>query len=115
MTKEQALEFEQEFLNGDYVDHKQFSKFKGKGEFWYFNLAKKYNLKYIKNNKLPKQINKQNGTQSYQREYQREYRTKNKEKLANYKKEWKHKNRFKVKIDKRLYKMKLKFRERMGE
>lgn len=110
MTKEQALEFEQEFLNGDYVDHKQFSKFKGKGEFWYLNLAKKYNLK-LKNNKFSKQINKHNNTQSYQCNY----RTKNKEKLANYKKEWKHKNRFKVKIHNRLYYMKLKFRERMGE
>lgn len=56
MTKEQALEFEQEFLNGDYVDHVDYSLAKSKGKFWYANLAKKYNLKLKKNTVVEEEI-----------------------------------------------------------
>lgn len=48
MTKEQALKLEQEFLKGKYVDHIDYSLANSKGKYWYLNLAKKYNLKYIK-------------------------------------------------------------------
>lgn len=45
MTKEEALKIEIEFLKSGCYDHVEFSKLKGKGEFWYLNLGKKYNLR----------------------------------------------------------------------
>lgn len=83
MTKEEALLIEQEFLYEFVGHHKQFSKFKEKGEYWYSNLAKKYNLKLENNNSFAKlyERKKRQSNPKYQIEYNKKYYAKNKKKI----------------------------------
>lgn len=114
MTYEEALLIEKEFLNDFIGNHMEFSKFKGKANFWYLNLAKKHKLKSVNKTTLKIDDNYNEINEKFdKKKYQQEYNKKNKEKIAQQSKKWYQDNIFNVKLYKRMHGIKVRFKKRM--